>query len=217
MPFGKICWRNLPIYKVRITRKCQTSQGINILPPLAILQKPFPSSRNFFCFVNRRKMFISKTLFLLFLLLVLRHISFAFAIPMNIEFPRAPIIDVQIKNLALRSVEFSIRQACCCVACRSAECVEIQPPSSGGRSSQTVDFAGVRIHLNFIGRNRIRILVYPLDPSVGIWALSIGDQSVGLIDILSESRTGVIYTFPSTIPAPFPLAVVAPGCNISKG
>ena len=30
------------------------------------------------------------------------------------------------------------------------------------------------------------------------------------IDILSESRTGVIYTFLSTIPAPFPLAVVAP-------
>ena len=76
--------------------------GYKYLAPVGYFTKAIPK---FSCFVNRRKMFISKTLFLLFLLLVLRHISFCFRDTNEHRISSStPIIDVQIKNLALRSV-----------------------------------------------------------------------------------------------------------------
>ena len=129
---------------------------------------------------------LSKTLSLFLLLLVL----VASATPINSEFPRALVRDVETRNpeLATRRV--------CADFCREGHCSVIDSPRA--RRSWQIDFPGVKVTISTEVRGKVVVIAYQLDPSYDLWVISLNDQSLGFVEALGEKgEAGMTYTFPS--------------------
>jgi hypothetical protein len=136
--------------------------------------------------------------------------------PTNQQFPREAAMDIETKNLTSTTVELAERPSCFCWVCPAPSRPElhlVRLAPIGIANTQTINFDGVRVVINFLGNDQMRLFVYRWDISRDLWTLWFSNEQIETIETLVRYATlGVVHNYSPQLVSPVVLSIRPPGC-----